>query len=74
MYTWSNDSLQILRSGGPGLQVAKDMDPPVWVDVPQVDNAFVINLGGKSLVTQNNTNSIEMQSVCITCVFKWCEI
>jgi len=38
-------TLTILRSGGPGLQVAKDMNPPVWVDVPVVENAFVINLG-----------------------------
>lgn len=30
---------------GPGLQVSKDRDPPTWVDVPFVDDAFIINLG-----------------------------
>jgi isopenicillin N synthase-like dioxygenase len=38
-------TLTILRSGGPGLQVAKDKDDPSWVEVPSVDNAFIINLG-----------------------------
>ncbi|CAE7602306.1 hxnY, partial [Symbiodinium microadriaticum] len=37
--------LTILRSGGPGLQVSKDREPPTWIDVPFVENAFVINLG-----------------------------
>lgn len=37
--------ITILRTDGPGLQVAKDLDPPVWHDVPFVENAFVINLG-----------------------------
>ena len=38
-------TLTILRSGGPGLQVAKDTNPPTWVDVPHVEDGFVINLG-----------------------------
>eukprot|EP01040_Poterioochromonas_malhamensis_P003988 gene3988-4267_t len=37
--------ITILRTDGPGLQVSKDLDPPVWHDVPYVENAFVINLG-----------------------------
>eukprot|EP00968_Pinguiococcus_pyrenoidosus_P023692 scaffold3951_cov258-Pinguiococcus_pyrenoidosus.AAC.9 len=35
----------ILKSGGPGLQVAKDRGNPQWIDVPHVEGAFVINLG-----------------------------
>jgi len=37
--------ITILKSGGPGLQVSKDRDPPTWVDVPTIENAFIINLG-----------------------------
>lgn len=33
------------RTDGPGLQVSKDLSPPVWVDVPFVQDGFVINLG-----------------------------
>lgn len=29
--------LTILKSGGPGLQVSKDRDPPNWVDVPYIE-------------------------------------
>jgi len=38
-------TLTILKSGGPGLQVSKDKDDPVWHDVPYVEDGFVINLG-----------------------------
>eukprot|EP00931_Biecheleriopsis_adriatica_P106983 TRINITY_DN81323_c0_g1_i1.p1 TRINITY_DN81323_c0_g1~~TRINITY_DN81323_c0_g1_i1.p1 ORF type:complete len:356 (+),score=90.30 TRINITY_DN81323_c0_g1_i1:39-1106(+) len=38
-------TLTILKSGGPGLQVSKDKENPVWHDVPFVEDAFVINLG-----------------------------
>lgn len=38
-------TVTVLRSGGPGLQVAKDKENPAWVDVPYVENGFVINLG-----------------------------
>jgi isopenicillin N synthase-like dioxygenase len=38
-------TITILRTDGPGLQVSKDLDPPVWHNVPYVENAFVINLG-----------------------------
>jgi isopenicillin N synthase-like dioxygenase len=38
-------TITILRADGPGLQVSKDLDPPVWHDVPFVENAFIINLG-----------------------------
>jgi isopenicillin N synthase-like dioxygenase len=38
-------TITILRTDGPGLQVSKDLDPPVWHDVPFVENAFIINLG-----------------------------
>lgn len=38
-------TITILKSDGPGLQVAKDLDPPVWHDVPYVPDGFVINLG-----------------------------
>lgn len=37
--------ITILRSGGPGLQVSKDRDPPTWIDVPFIENGFIINLG-----------------------------
>lgn len=38
-------TITILRTDGPGLQVSKDLDPPVWHDVPHVENAFIVNLG-----------------------------
>lgn len=38
-------AITILRSGGPGLQVAKDKENPDWRDVPYIENGFVINLG-----------------------------
>merc|ERR1711971_293400 len=38
-------TLTVLKSGGPGLQVAKDKGQPVWHDVPFVENGFVVNLG-----------------------------
>lgn len=37
--------ITILRSGGPGLQVSKDRNPPTWYDVPFLEDAFIINLG-----------------------------
>jgi isopenicillin N synthase-like dioxygenase len=37
--------ITILRSGGPGLQVSKDREQPTWIDVPQIEDAFIINLG-----------------------------
>lgn len=37
--------ITILRSGGPGLQVSKDRNPPTWSDVPFLEDAFIINLG-----------------------------
>lgn len=38
-------TLTILKSGGPGLQVSKDVENICWHDVPFVENGFVINLG-----------------------------
>jgi isopenicillin N synthase-like dioxygenase len=38
-------TITILKTDGPGLQVSKDLDPPVWHDVQHVEGAFVINLG-----------------------------
>lgn len=38
-------TITILRSGGPGLQVSKDRNPPNWVDVPHLEDVFIINLG-----------------------------
>ena len=38
-------ALTILRSGGPGLQVKKDGEVSEWVDVPLLENAFIVNLG-----------------------------
>lgn len=38
-------TITILRSGGPGLQVAKDRGAPVWHDVPFIEDGFVVNLG-----------------------------
>jgi isopenicillin N synthase-like dioxygenase len=37
-------TITILKSG-PGLQVSKDKDEPDWVDVPFVEDAFIVNLG-----------------------------
>eukprot|EP01033_Poteriospumella_lacustris_P000633 gene633-438_t len=33
------------KADGPGLQVSKDVTPPVWSDVPFVADGFIINLG-----------------------------
>jgi isopenicillin N synthase-like dioxygenase len=38
-------TITILKSGGPGLQVSKDRDEPVWHNVPYIEDAFVVNLG-----------------------------
>jgi isopenicillin N synthase-like dioxygenase len=43
-------ALTILKSGGPGLQVKKDVvgggkDEHEWVDVPDLPNSYIINLG-----------------------------
>ena len=38
-------TITILRSGGPGLQVSKDRNPPNWIDVPHMEDVFIINLG-----------------------------
>jgi isopenicillin N synthase-like dioxygenase len=38
-------TITILRADGPGLQVSKDVTPPVWCDVPFVPDGFIINLG-----------------------------
>jgi isopenicillin N synthase-like dioxygenase len=38
-------TVTLLKSGGPGLQVSKDRDPPTWVDVPHVPDAYIVNLG-----------------------------
>lgn len=38
-------TMTILKSGGPGLQVSKDVENVCWHDVPFVEDAFVINLG-----------------------------
>jgi isopenicillin N synthase-like dioxygenase len=38
-------ALTILKSGGPGLQVKKDGSNEEWVDVPFLQDAFVVNIG-----------------------------
>lgn len=38
-------AITILRTDGAGLQVSKDLNPPVWHDVPYIEGAFIINLG-----------------------------
>mmetsp|Transcript_25599 Transcript_25599/g.59616 ORF Transcript_25599/g.59616 Transcript_25599/m.59616 type:complete len:347 (+) Transcript_25599:73-1113(+) len=38
-------TLTVLKSGGPGLQVSKDVSNVTWHDVPVVEDGFVINLG-----------------------------
>lgn len=38
-------TITILKSDGPGLQVSKDKSPPIWYDVPYVEEGFIINLG-----------------------------
>lgn len=37
--------LTILLSGGPGLQVKKDIESDAWVSVPHLPNTFIVNLG-----------------------------
>lgn len=38
-------TITILRADGPGLQVSKDVTPPVWCDVPFIADGFIVNLG-----------------------------
>jgi len=38
-------TLTILKAGGPGLQVSKDKEKPLWHDVPCIEGGFAINLG-----------------------------
>jgi isopenicillin N synthase-like dioxygenase len=38
-------ALTILYSGGPGLQVKKDMDGEDWLDVQDSSDTFIVNLG-----------------------------
>lgn len=38
-------TITILKSDAPGLQVSKDKDPPSWINVPYVEDAFIVNLG-----------------------------
>uniref|UniRef100_A0A7S1ANP8 Fe2OG dioxygenase domain-containing protein n=1 Tax=Noctiluca scintillans TaxID=2966 RepID=A0A7S1ANP8_NOCSC len=38
-------TITILRPGGPGLEVRKDVDGHAWHEVPFVEGAFVVNLG-----------------------------
>lgn len=52
-----------MRSGGPGLQVAKDKDDPSWVNVPSIENAFVINLGDLMRRWTNNKYSSTLHRV-----------
>lgn len=37
--------ITILKTDYPGLQVSKDTTPPTWINVPFVENAYIINLG-----------------------------
>ena len=40
-------AMTILKSGGPGLQLqlSKDSDSSTWIDVPHLEDSFIINLG-----------------------------
>lgn len=50
-------ALTILKSGGDGLQVKKDLDDGTqWVDVPVLENAFVINIGDMMQRWTNGTS------------------
>jgi isopenicillin N synthase-like dioxygenase len=58
-------ALTILKSGGPGLQVKKDMgggkdfdkDTHEWVDVPDLPNSYIINLGDLMQQWTNGTHT-----------------
>ena len=55
----------ILKSGGPGLQVRKDLpgtEQGEWIDVPDLDDAFIINLGD---MMQRWTNGKNLSVSCI---------
>lgn len=38
-------AMTILLSGGPGLQICLDPENEIWIDVPHIEGAFIINLG-----------------------------
>ena len=38
-------AMTILLSGGPGLQLCLDPENEIWIDVPHIEGAFIINLG-----------------------------
>lgn len=56
-------TVTVLRSGGPGLQVSKDRANPVWVDVPYIEDSFVINLGDLMRRWTNDTWSSTLHRV-----------
>lgn len=35
----------LVTDGVPGLQICPDKESGEWVDVPPVENAFIVNLG-----------------------------
>jgi isopenicillin N synthase-like dioxygenase len=63
-------ALTILRSGGPGLQVKKDTvesdESDIWIDVPSIPDAFIINIGD---MMQSWTNGTYREQFCTK--FTW---
>lgn len=59
-------ALTILRSGGPGLQVKKDdAETDVWIDVPSLPDAFIINIGDMMQRWTNGTYSISTSDLVL---------
>jgi isopenicillin N synthase-like dioxygenase len=57
-------ALTILKSGGPGLQVKKDVgdDYIEWVDVPDLPNSYIINLGDLMQQWTNGTYTYDVHA------------
>ncbi len=61
-------AMTILKSGGPGLQLqlSKDRDSSTWIDVPHLEDSFIINLGDLMQRWTNDTWKSTLHRVIAT--------
>ena len=66
----------ILKSDGPGLQVSKDVNPPVWSNVPVIDNGFIVNIGDLMKRWTNDKVNLDVEIIivveCFYSIFRHC--